>query len=215
VLTACGEPAPPPPETPPPPKPAEPEPPPPPKCEAIKEQCAANKDTRARIPGTDYVFTPPAGWIYAQLEEATIAQSGDSGPVMLLASFEPDKDARKLPGQRVELVSSLSEIVLLEAPKSFTLNKRKTPGRDDYAEQDMAGLTMSLWERQGAKRGEDDGPLLILSASLDGRELLGVGFAPKNDKEGSGAILSAIQTLEKGAGDAKREDSSEDEGKEK
>jgi hypothetical protein len=149
------------------------------------------------------------------IEEATIAQSGDSGPVMLLASFEPDKDARKLPGQRVELVSSLSEIVLLEAPKSFTLNKRKTPGRDDYAEQDMAGLTMSLWERQGAKRGEDDGPLLILSASLDGRELLGVGFAPKNDKEGSGAILSAIQTLEKGAGDAKREDSSEDEGKEK
>src|SRR5688572_9036038 len=77
---ACSDP-PPAPQPPPAPAPEPPPlpPPPVPKCEALKEQCKATAETRARIPGTTYTFTPPEGWIYAQLEEATVAQVGERG----------------------------------------------------------------------------------------------------------------------------------------
>ncbi len=203
-----------PPPRPPPPeveKEPEPPPPPPPKCEAIKEQCKAQADTTARIPGSHYHFAPPEGWIYAQLEEATVAQLGDDGPVLVLTTFESGKAAK----ERVELVKSFSELVLITVPKRLRFRKRDTPGRDDYTVTEIAGLEMTLWDRPKATRGEDKGPLLVLSAKLGDRDLFGLGFAPKDDDTGTKAILDALQSLEPGeqteadSGDG----GSEDEGK--
>lgn len=198
LLLGCGTPTPPPPPPQPSASPAPAPAPPPPKCEALKEQCKAAKDTKARIPGTSYVFTPPEGWIYAQLEEVTVAQAGEEGPLLMLTTHAPDKDMRKSADQRVGLVKSLAEIVLLQPPARFVLFKMKTPGKDDYAEKPVAGVTMSLWERGGGNRGKDKGPLLIAAATVADRELLAVGFAPEGDQQGTGAILSALQTLTQG-----------------
>jgi hypothetical protein len=214
-LLGCVEAPPPPPETlPPAPKPEpEPEPPPPPKCEAIKEQCKSTSDTKARIPGTHYVFQPPEGWVYAQLEECTVAQVGESGAVLMLSTHE--KLAKlKLNKKRGELVLSLSELV------GITPKKKRDNFYRPNQKSEIAGLDMSLWERSGAKRADDVGGLLILSAPLGDVVLFGVGYAPRSDDEGTGKILKALQTLAEGE---KKEDDSEggkdeegaDEGKKK
>jgi hypothetical protein len=193
----------------------EPPPPPPPKCEAIKEQCKAGQGTTARIPGTHYEFAPPEGWVYAQLEEATVAQVGDAGPVLVLTTFESGKAAK----ERVALVESFCELVLIEPPKRLRFPKRDTRGRDDYTVTEMAGLEMTLWDRPAATRGEDKGPLLVLSAIVGDRDLFGLAFAPKGDDVGTKAILDALQSLEPGeqsAGDSDDDsegDESKDEGK--
>jgi hypothetical protein len=192
---ACSDP-PPAPQPPPAPTPEPPPvpPPPAPKCEALKEQCKATAETRARIPGTGYTFTPPEGWIYAQLEEATVAQVGERGAVLLLTTFAPESNPAQLSKQRSDLVTSLSELVTLVPKTPVVLLK---PNQ----ETDLAGLRMSLWERKDAQRAGDTGGLLILSATVDGRELFGVGFAPSSDKEGTTAILRALGTLKRdGAG---------------
>jgi len=213
ATAACSSPPPPPPRPPKVEKEPEPRPPPPPKCEAIKDECKASGDTKARIPGTHYEFAPPSGWIYAQLEEATVAQVGDEGPVLVLTTFEPGKVDK----ERVAVVQSFAELVLIEPPKRMRFRKRDTPGRDDYAEAEMAGLKMSLWDRPGAMRGEDKGPLLVLSTKLGDRDLFGLGFAPKGDDEGTKAILDALQSLAEGEpseDDEEAGDGAKDEGNE-
>ncbi len=198
-------------QSPPPPpeveKEPEPPPPPPPKCEAIKEQCKAKKGTRVRITGTHYEFTPPKGWIYAQLEEAAVAQVGDEGPVVVLTTFELGQVAK----ERIALVKSFSELVLIEPPKLL----RHYRWRARHTASEMAGLEMKLWELPGATRGEDQGALLVLSSILGERELFGLGFAPKDDEAGPKAILDALQSLAPGAQteDDSGNDGSKDEGK--
>ena len=206
------------PPTPPPPPPKvekepEPPPPPPPKCEAIKEACKASADTTARIPGTHYELAPPTGWVYAQLEEATVVQVGDEGPVLVLTTFEPGRVEK----ERVALVKSFAELVLIEPPKRMRFRKVDSPGRDDYAQIEMAGLKMSLWDRPGAHRGKDKGPLVVISAKLGDRDLFGLGFAPKGDDEGTRAILDTLKSLVEGEpseGDEEAGDGAKDEGDE-
>ena len=202
LVAACSSPPPPPPPPPEVEKEPEPPPPPPPKCEA-------DGDTTARIPGTHYVFSPPEGWHYAQLEEATVAQVGDEGPVLVLTTFEPGKVGK----ERVALVKSFAELVLIEPPKRLRFYRRDTPGRDDYAVIEMAGLEMTLWDRPGATRGRDKGPLLVVGSKVGDRDLFGLGFAPKGDDEGTKAILDALQSLAEGDAPAV-DDDAKDEGNE-
>ena len=180
------EPKPPPPPVPEPVSDPEP-PPPPPKCEALKEACKADADTRVQVPGLDHEFQPPEGWIYAKLEEAAVAQQGDEGAVLVLASFEPGKGF-KLGKQRNELAQSLAELVLIEPKGNISLFAPNMT-------RDIGGLKMKLWERGGAKRGDDTGGMLVLSASAGDRELFGIGFAPKDDGDGTAAILATLETL--------------------
>ena len=118
ALGGCGAPPPAPPPTPKPQPPPEPEPEEP-KCEAIRDACKATSSTRVPVPDTDYVFTPPEGWIYAKLEEAAVAQVGDEGPVLVLTSFVPkDKNTSR---ERTELAKSFAELVLIEPPRGLAL----------------------------------------------------------------------------------------------
>jgi hypothetical protein len=191
-LAACAEPPPPAPTPPPPPAPAPLPAPAEPRCLALRDACKAQKGKLVPIPGIDYAFAPPDGWTYALLEEATVAQLADRGAVLVLTSFESGPDADK---RRGELAVSLSELVLVEPPATGKLDKpdQKT---------DLAGLEMALWERKGAKRGEDTGALLLLSATIDDRELFGVGFAPKDDSSGTEQILEALKSIAAVKGDA-------------
>lgn len=207
LVAACSDP--PPPKPPPPPTPApkpDPPPPPPPKCEALKEKCEADADTRAPVPGLELSFNPAKGWIYAKLEEATVVQVGDKGAVLVLTSIEPEKGF-KANQQRNDQAQSLAELVLLEPPGKIALYQPNLT-------RDIAGLKMKLWERANAKRGDDTGGMLVIAATVDDRELFGVGFAPKDDQEGTAAILSMLETLS--AGEAEDDDSGggdEDDGK--
>ena len=193
ALSACSEPPPEPPPQPPPEPAPEPEPPPP-KCESLDEACAADASTEVPIVGTDYVFTPPSGWTYAKLAEATVAQKDGAGAVLVLASFEPPTAAAELSKKREASLDELAAMVGL-TPKKGALGAANQ-------QAEMAGLKMALWEKPGAKRGEAEGAILVLSAPADGREIFGLGYAPRDDDEGTSAILKALESIRKeGAGD--------------
>jgi hypothetical protein len=193
----CGCPSEPEPVVPPPPKPAPPPPPPSaPKCEAMKDQCKAKADTEVPIPGADWLFMPPESWIYAKLEEASVTENGEDGAVLLFASYEPDKQNPKRAKQRVDLVTSLAELVGITPPSVGSLASPDLTST-------IGGLKMAFWEKPGAKRGNAAGGLLILEADVDGRALFGIGFAPANDQEGTDAIKSTINTLKKKSGAGK------------
>lgn len=196
ALWGCGDP--PPPDTAPQPSPAPaPEPPPPPKCEALDEGCTADASTEAPIPGTDFVFTPPSGWTYAKFADATIAQKGDEGPVLVMTSFDASDKAGELTKKRDEMVGTLAAKVGLE-PKAGSLGKAQ--------EAEMGALKMSLWEKPGAKRGAAEGAVLVFAADADGaKQVFGLGYAPREDEAGTAAILEALQSIQKAdAGDASK-----------
>jgi hypothetical protein len=206
LLLACGPPPPPPPQPEPVPEPEpEPPPPPPPKCEALKEDCKADKDTSIPVPGTEYMFTPAKGWNYAKLEEASVAQVGEKGAVLVLTSFEPEKGF-KAQSQRNEQAKSFAELVLIE-PKGD-----KVALFQPNMQREIAGLKMKLWEVSGATRSEETGAMLIISATVEGRTLFGVGFAAKDDKDGTTSILAMLETLASGAGGGEDEGDEKDEG---
>ena len=156
----------------------------------MKDKCKANADTRVPVPGSKLVFMPPKGWFYAKLEEASVTQVGEKGAVLVLTTFKPDKGPN-LNKQRGELAVSLAELVGIDTGGSVSLFNPNSKG-------DIAGLQMSLWERSGGSRAEDKGALLILSAEDEDRELFGIGFAPKDDADGTKAILETLNTLERG-----------------
>jgi hypothetical protein len=157
----------------------------------MKDDCKAKNDTEVPIPGVEWLFMPPEGWLYAKLEEASLTQSGDEGAILMFASYEPDKSKRAK--QRGDLVTSLSELAGI-APASGA----------SYATPDLtstiAGLKMAFWEKPGAKRGKASGALLVIEADVEGRALFGVGFAPVDDQDGTDAIKSTINTLKKKGG---------------
>ena len=195
ALSGCAEP--PPPEPVPQPEPVpEPEPPPPPKCEALAEECKADAATEVPIPGTDYVFTPPSGWSYAKLADATVAQRDGAGAVLVLTSFEPPQAAGDVAKKRDELVAKLAQDVSIEPKKGSLGSPAQTA--------EKSGLMMSFWEKAGAKRGGSEGAMLVVSAPADDDHIFGIGYAAGDDAEGTTAILQAIESMKKksGTGDA-------------
>jgi len=166
----------------------------------MKEHCKAEADTKARIPGTNYVFTPPQGWVYAQLEEATVAQHTERGPVLLLTTYEPVHAVTKRSRKRTQLIASLTELVGIKPAGGSVVLFRPNE------KSQMAGLAMSLWERPGARRGEAEGSLLILEAQVGERQLFGVGYAPANDAAGTSAILATIESLQVGGSSSAQDD---------
>jgi hypothetical protein len=202
VLTAaCSKHKPPaPPPTPPPPPAAEAKaevaPPPPPKCEALEEKCAATADTKATIAKTDLVFQPPSGWTYAQTAGATLAQAGDVAAVTTVVGYDAgDPKDKKADANRDAAFEALQKLVNVGLKKK--VNWKKKP--DD--KRAPGGLQVSLWQVDGATRGDKKGPLLIFSAPLDANNvLLGFGFVPDDDNSGSdAAIMKSIDSLAKAA----------------
>lgn len=152
----------------------------------MKDRCKADADTLVPIPGADHTFVPPDGWEYAMLEEASVTQVSDEGPVLALASIVTDKVLYKATAQRTAMVKSLAELVGIDPPSKVSFNR---PNK-----RKLSGLTMTLWENE-AKRGDAKGALLLLSTSIGDKEIFGIGYAPAGDLEGTKAILATLETF--------------------
>lgn len=186
----------------PPPKPVEPTAetaeaaakPPPPKCEKLDEHCEAKADTRAKVARSDLFVTPVAGWIYAQDEAATIAQGSDSGPVMAFVGYDEDKDAKKDAAARDAAVAEIFKAAGVESkpPKKVPW---KTPTQPKY----VGDLKLDLWEiTAGYGRGAKKGTVVVVAGSIgEGKGVIGVSFAPADDKSADDAILKSFESLGK------------------
>jgi hypothetical protein len=195
AVAACGSP-PPPVEPVPTAAPTEEPPPEPPpkKCESLDEGCKAKIGTAAKIAGSDYVLQPPKGWIYARLDKATVAQIDTKSAVLAIVGYEPDPKAPAAKKQRDTKLAELAELVgvQLPAPKTLPAKADQTKKKGDF--------TLLSWQWDKAKRGDEQGALLVLSAEQSGRVLLGLGFVPENDSSNSDAgIMSAFDSIEKGS----------------
>jgi len=171
-----------------------PPPPPPPKCESLLEGCKAKPGTAAPIPGSDYVFGPPKGWIYAKLEKASVAQVDAKGSVLALVGYTPDAKAFAAKKQRDAKLAELAELVGVQPPGNLLL---LVPSRDT---EDKSGFKMSFWQGN-AKRGAEAGAQAIMTAEQQGLVLLGVGFVPQGSPdEAYETVRGAFESIEKKAG---------------
>jgi hypothetical protein len=163
--------------------------PPPKKCEAIDEQCKAESGTRARIAHATFAFTPVAGWFYAQGDVATIAQAADNGPATAFGAF--DVDPKKEQASRETAFESLLKELKIGPPKTKVQWKH---GEAKPVAQIKAG---AFWQIDLVNRAEKKGPLVVFDAPLpDGKELMGIGFVPDDDKGDSDeAILKSIDSI--------------------
>jgi hypothetical protein len=192
LVAACGSPRRKPIVEPEPPPVVEAEPPPPPPCEALEEKCAAKDDTKARIAKTKLIFTPAAGWMYAQGTDATIAEVSSDGSAFAIAGYESDpKDAKKDAANRELAFEALAKAIGVTPPAKKKVNWKK-PGDT----KDVSGKKVSLFELEGAERSSKKGPMLVIHAPIaDGQALLGVGFVPDDDQNGPAAIMKAVESL--------------------
>ncbi|HVY49474.1 MAG TPA: hypothetical protein VHB21_26460 [Minicystis sp.] len=209
LALGCGSKPPPPPAPPPEPLVAKVEPPPPPKCEALEESCKADAKTHARIARTSYVFSPVAGWVYAQTEAATVTEANaEAGPAMVVAGYDANKDAKKELSDRDQAFATIAKEIKLTLPKAKANWKKplctcsakacKGSGGDlCKAMKPVSELKASVWQLDGGMRGGKKGPMLIVQAPLgDGKALLGVGFVPDDDQTAADqAILKSIESI--------------------
>lgn len=192
---ACGEP--PPPEV---PKVNAPAPvPPPPKCDSLESACVAKGDSKARLPGLDWTVSPPKGWRYAELADVTVAEKGkDSGPVLAVASFAPPKASWELKKARLDAIEQVAKTrgVQLAFKNVADVHVRRPDVPDTL---DIAGVKLSIWEQEGAKRGGVSGNVVVIVGTVDEREVALVAFVPKADsaeaEADSQAVSEAIQSL--------------------
>ena len=178
----------------------EPKPEPPPKCEALSEKCKAKASSTMRVVDSGYRVRPPKGWIFAQLEKAAVAQTGDEGAALVLATIPLEKNASAARKAREAKLTELAEIAKIQLPAKMA------PLFQPNRSEEVAGLKWLYWQRDGAKRGKAESPVFIFVAALEGTELIGFGFAPgpPEDKEDE-LIMESLHSLEKSSAGAKGE----------
>jgi hypothetical protein len=156
---------------------------------SLEEECKAEDDTRVLIAGTSYDFAPPAGWTYAMLERATVAQVDDANAVIALTSIVPEKNAKKLAGQRVDAMNDLLALTAV-TPKSMPKLTRYKRKKREYS-----GMEMSVWQYDKVERGQGTGYLMVLTGSTGDHDVVGITFAPSDDADAVKAVLGALGTL--------------------
>jgi hypothetical protein len=187
----------------PPPKPVEPvaattepeaKPPPPPKCEKLDEHCDAKADTRAKVAHAELYVTPVVGWVFAQGDGATVAQSSDSGPVMAFVGYDEDKDAKKDAAARDAAVAELFKTIGVESKPA-----KKVPWKSPNSPKGTGDLKLDLWEFEaGYARGAKKGTVVVVAGSIgDGKGVVGASFAPNDDKSADDAIMKSFESLGK------------------
>lgn len=174
--------------------PVEPAKPPPPKCEKLDERCDAKADTRAKVAHAELYVTPVAGWVFAQEEAATIAQSSDTGSVMAFVGYDEDKDAKKDAAAR-----DAALVELLKAAGVENKPAKKIPWKAPKAAQAIGDLKLDVWELEaGYARGAKKGTVVVVAGPIgEGKGVLGVSFAPADDKSADDAIIKSFESLGK------------------
>jgi hypothetical protein len=186
----------------PPPKPVEPvaattQPeakPPPPKCEKIDEHCDAKADTRARVAHAELYVTPVVGWVFAQGDATTVAQASDSGAAMAFVGYDEDKDAKKDAAARDAAAAELFKTLGVESKPA-----KKVPWKAPNSPKGTGDLKLDLWEiTSGYARGAKKGTVVVVAGSIgDGKGVIGVSFAPADDKSADDAIIKSFESLGK------------------
>ncbi len=191
AVAGCPKPPPPPPQPEPPPV----APPPPPKCEALSEKCAATADSRAKITNSSLIFTPAPGWIFAQQSSSTLAQQSDTGPAIAFLGIDIDpKDAKK------EVASKDAALAELAKQLGLAPLKRKVAWKKPDDKKTVGSFKVDFWQlEEGGVRGSKKGPMLVVATpGGEGKDVIGVGFVPDDDKtDADAAILKAIESLGK------------------
>ncbi len=186
----------------PPPKPAAvptkvDEPPPPPKCESFDEGCIGKSETRARLPKLGWSLVPPAGWEYAQQDDVTIARKGRvAGSILVGTTFEAPKALWELKKARLDALEQLSKRVGIQLAQKNVIDFH-VRGVDDKLS--VGDQQLSIWEQEGAKRDRAVGNVVLVVGTLEGREVLLLGFVPKDSEADSGPLVESLQSLAKNA----------------
>lgn len=171
--------------------PAAPEPPP--RCESLSEGCAAEHGKRVRISGTTLTFEPVNGWIYAQGDKSTVAQSVDGALWFSIAGYvdiERSDPRKRGPNRDAELEALCRDL-------DVKLPRNKISWKKPHAFEQVAGLVVSLWQVDGATRAGKGGAILMLTAPLgEGKTLVGVAFVSAHDQsDADQQILASIRSI--------------------
>ncbi|MBN9160580.1 MAG: hypothetical protein BGO98_02575 [Myxococcales bacterium 68-20] len=187
------------PKTPPPPPPAAPiaveePPPPPPKCEALEEGCVAKAGQRATVHPIEWTVAPPAGWKYAAEPSEVVALTDTAA--LAISTFESSADKKPAAvkakkAKRDEAIARLAEKLGIARPKKLAF-----PAKPHQASK-VHGIDVALYQFDGAKRGDEPGPMLVFVAQLvPDRALLGLAFVAEHDTTNAdAAVLAAIDSL--------------------
>jgi hypothetical protein len=183
---------------------AEPNPDPPklkpkpkPKCESFAEKCAATADTQAKIAGSDLVFIPPEGWLYAQQADVTLAKTDGSSGAMAVVGYEAIKsEESKARDQHYEKLLQLLEVT---PPEKYKV-RYVPPWAKAEASRKSGEMEIKLWQTDGAKRTGKVGFLnVLLGTDPAGKKILGVVFTPENDEKTADAVNKSLETIGPGS----------------
>jgi hypothetical protein len=167
--------------------------PPPPKCESLDEKCEAKPDTHAKVARCDLAITPPAGWTFAKLAEATVAQSGDATLAVTCFDVDP-KDAKKEAASRDAAFGDLLKQIAVDNP-----SKKKLPWKRPDAPKDVGSLKLGLWQIEGMARTAKKGSVLAVAGPADADKtkiLLFIGFVRDDDKsDASDQLVKSVESL--------------------
>lgn len=192
ALAAAGCPKPPPP--PPQPEPA-PAPPPPPKCESLGEKCTSKAETKAKITNSGLVFAPATGWIYATQSSCTIAQAPDAGSAIAFLGIDVDpKDAKK------EVAAKDAALAELVKQVGLPPLKRKVAWKKSDDKKAIGTFKVDFWQfdEAGPKAGKKASILVVSVPTAEGKDVIGIGFVPDDDKSGAdAAIMKSIESVGK------------------
>ena len=168
-------------------------------CEEMSEDCSASGDTQAKIPGSDFVFIPPAGWGYAQESAQTLAKA-KAGPAALAVTGYDAGSASDEAKVRELLLPKLAGSIGVALPetrkkKAYAPTWDKPEATEKYGE-----LSFDMWEAEDAKLGDRVGPLLVFSTKdSTGKKLLGVAFSLKGDDATINLIKESLKTFGPGS----------------
>ncbi len=171
----------------PPSPPAAPEP----SCATLEDGCKAEADTTIAI-GEGAQFQPPEGWVYAERDVVTVAQTEDGAAGLayriLSALPDPKGDAAGVIEAMAPVFESLSAEVGDAAIK-------KQLGKDGVVD-DKGALELSTWQLEGTVGGKDGVIILVVSSLDSGQGLVGAVALQKDAvKDNLEAVQSAYRSV--------------------
>lgn len=165
-----------------------------PKCESFAEECVATGDTQAKIPGSDFVFIPPIGWVFAQESGQTVAKAKDDLGYIAVTGLEGESAGDQ------DKMRDATYPKLFEAIGVTATDKRKKKfvpawGKPDE-ERKTGDVVVKMWQADDAKHGDQSGPLLVfMTKDTSGHALLGVAFTKSGDTTAIKAIEESLTTF--------------------
>ncbi|MCL2822357.1 MAG: hypothetical protein FWD57_00010 [Polyangiaceae bacterium] len=141
--------------------PKAPEAPPPPKCESFDEECTAKSNTWLKV-GELAEFQPPEAWIYAKLEEVSVAKIGSDAAIayrVIPLPVEPKKN----PNDAIAALAPIFQSMGVEV----SANTLKTAFRGKVSVDNNGPLSLDTWEiKTGGKIDGAKAYIVVVASTL-------------------------------------------------